>query len=378
MGKRRVLATLALSLLLHAGLLAWLISRPRVEPAGVKPTELVFVEVDLPPPPPPQVEEPPPPAPAPPPALPKVAKAAPLPPPVAVAKAEPVAAPEPPPEEPPSDRPVADSPRMDMPRLEVPRLAPSAGLTLSLDAGFVAEEEPRRGLHAPEISKDLVADLTRSTIGRGKVDRGLVHPYYQTLGKALLKNWDADRSVSAKGLKGFAESTVENTKAWNKIWLDKANEFGKSGTPFELTNNARNKPTNERLLPGQDLQARKEVQKEMAKQFKSSRRAEIKVTQALTGKLLKVELLKPSNDAFVDNQAVVDVRAAAEQLPPPPDEVIKGKTEIISTWEFELVVSITPPVPTFTFEFDEAIGFVDLRLPLDRRIYKKVRLLSVD
>ncbi len=367
-------ATLALSLLVHAGLFAWLISRPRAATPAVKPAELVFVEVDLPPapPPPPKVE-----APAAP--VPKAVKA-PVrrAPPVEVAKAEPVVEPPLPPEEPPSDRPVADAPRLDMPRLDPLKLAPSAGLTLSLDAGFIAEDEPRRGLHAPEISKDLVADLTKATIGRGKVDRGLVHPYYQQLGKVLLKNWDADRSVSQKGLKGFAESTLENTKAWNKIWLDKASDYGKSGTPFELANNARNKPSNERLLPGQDLQARKEVQKEMAKQFKSSRRAEIKVTQALTGKLLKVELLKPSNDAFVDNQAVVDVRAAAEKLPPPPDEVIKGKTEIISTWEFELVVSITPPVPTFTFEFDEAIGFVDVRMPLDRRIYKKVRLLSVD
>ena len=38
----------------------------------------------------------------------------------------------------------------------------------------------------------------------------------------------------------------------------------------------------------------------------------------------------------------------------------------------------TPPIPTFTFEFDEALGFIDARLPLDRRIYKKVRLVSVD
>ncbi len=273
---------------------------------------------------------------------------------------------------------ASDVPRADAPLIDAPRLAlPSLGLTLSLDAGIAAAEEPTR-LHAPDIARDLVADLTRETIGRGKVDRGLVHPYYQQLGKVLLKNWDADRSVATKGLKGFAESTVENTKTWNKIWLEKAAVYGGSGSPFDVPVAGRAKPLSDRLIPGQDLQARKEVQREMAQQFRSTRRAEIRVTQAASGKLLKVELLKPSNDVYVDNQALVDVRAAAEKLPTPPEEAIAGRPTLVSTWEFELVVSITPPVPTFSFEFDEAIGFVDVRLPLDRRIYKKVKLLSVD
>ncbi len=374
MGKRRVLAPLVFSLLLHAAVVAWLLSRPRPVSQGVPPTELVLVEVDLPPPPPLRAPEPvpEPPKPAPPP---KVRPALPKQP--AVAKAEPTQLPAPPEEAPP---PVAsDVPRNDAPRMEAPKLTmPSLGLTMTFDAGVEPTDEERHGLHAPEVSKDLVADLTRETLGRGKVDRGLVHPYYQQLGKALLKNWDADRSVSAKGLKGFAENTIENTKQWNKIWLEKAGAYGGSGSPFDVANTGRNKPLTDRLIPGQDLQARKEIQREMAKQFRMTRKAEIKVTQAASGKLLKVELLKPSNDVFVDNQALVDVRAAAEKLPPPPDEVIAGRPTVISTWEFELVVSISPPVPTFTFEFDEAIGFVDVRLPLDRRIYKKVRLLSVD
>jgi outer membrane biosynthesis protein TonB len=373
--KRRVLAGLLISVLLHAAVLAWLLMRPRPLPTLPAPTELLLVEVNLPPPPPPAPDVPEPPTPVEPPKVRPPRPKAP-----AVAKAEPTEAPEPPPsDEPPPPEVVSDVPRADAPRIDAPRLAmPSLAMTLTLDAGYVPEEQTPGGLHAPEISKDLVADLARKTIGRGKVDRGLVHPYYRQLGKVLLKNWDADRSVSARGLKGFAESTVENTKAFNKIWLEKAQVYGGSGSPFDVESNGRAKPLNDRLVPGQDLQARREVQREMSKQFRSSRRAEIKVTQASDGKLLKVELLKPSNDVFVDNQALIDVRAAAEKLPPPPEEVSAGKPQLISTWVFELVVSITPPVPTFSFEFDEAIGFVDVRLPLDRRIYKKVKLLSVD
>ena len=116
----------------------------------------------------------------------------------------------------------------------------------------------------------------------------------------------------------------------------------------------------------------------MREQFKATRRATIRVTQDPNGKLVKVELVAPSNDSAVDKEAMADVRAAAEKMPPPPAEALEGRTELISTWAFELVVSISPPIPTFTFEFDEALGFIDARLPLDRRIYKKVRLVSVD
>lgn len=366
-GNGRGLLAVGGSLLLHAAAVVWLVSRPHpvAQPGPV--TELVLFEVSLPPPPPPEPTPPPSEQPAP------VRKAE-----RAKAEAKPVvepvaAAPQ------VSDAPTSDVPVADAPRLDVPRLGlPSLGLTMSFDAGVVVAEEEPRGLHAPEISKDLVGDLARETIGRGKVDRGLVHPYYQQLGKALLKTWDADRAVSSAGLKGFAESTVENTKAWNKIWLEKAKVYGGSGSPFDVASSGRAKPLNDRLMPGQDLQARREVAKEMGKQFRSSRRAEIKVTQAADGKLVKVELIKPSNDTNVDHQALVDVRAAAERLPAPPEDALRGRPVLVSLWEFELVISITPPVPTFTFEFDEALGFVDARLPLDRRIYKKVKLLSVD
>lgn len=145
-------------------------------------------------------------------------------------------------------------------------------------------------------------------------------------------------------------------------------------------------PTNRRAavndrvggINGVDLDQRKELQKQMREAFKATRRAVIRVVQDQRGKLTKVELVQPSNDSKVDREALADVRSAAEKLPPPPPEALEGRTSISSLWSFELVVSISPPVPSFTFEFDEALGFIDMRLPLDRRIYKKVRLVSVE
>ena len=72
------------------------------------------------------------------------------------------------------------------------------------------------------------------------------------------------------------------------------------------------------------------------------------------------------------------MRAAASKLPPPPPSGLGIKEPIVSLWEFELIVSISPPVPTVTFEFDEALQFLDVRLPLDRRVYKKVKLVAVE
>lgn len=262
-----------------------------------------------------------------------------------------------------------------------PGLVPTGTFALSLDAGVLPDEEVATGLKAPTRPKDLVGLLAKETLGRGRVDRGLVHPYYTQLGKALVKNWDADR-VAKSGLKGLAEQAGENFKLMNEIWADRASAFAKSGSPIDASalGSNRRAPVNNNIqgISGIDLEARKEMQRQLREQFKATRRATIRVVQDKQGKLLKVELVEPSNDQNVDKEALKDVRAAAEKLPPPPDEALEGKDQLSSLWSFELIVSISPPVPTFTFEFDEALGFIDARLPLDRRIYKKVRLVSVE
>lgn len=371
------LAGFVISLGLHAAAFVAVSRMPERQLRDSSP-RMTMVEVEFPPPPPPVVDEPPkPPEPQKP--VDKPVKRN-----VPVVKQP---SPEPPVEPLQTDRPQQDAPVEPLrpPTIARPSLIPGGSFALALDAGVVEETDEPKGLHAPEISKDLVGDLTRETIGRGKVDRGLVHPYYVQLGKALIKNWDADRAVSKKGLAGYGEQFMQNTKVFNEIWLDKAAQFGATGAPIDapVSNDNASRRTatvtnNIQGIGGVDLEARKEVSRQMREQFKATRRATIRVTQNLEGKLLKVELVAPSNDASVDREAVADVKAAAEKLPPPPEEVLQGKKELISLWAFELVVSISPPIPTFTFEFDEALGFIDARLPLDRRIYKKVRLLSVD
>jgi TonB family protein len=227
----------------------------------------------------------------------------------------------------------------------------------------------------PQSAQRIVDNLTLESLGKGKVERGLVHPYFSQLGKSLLKVWDAERAVSSQGLKGFLEQAQENSKAWNTIWREHAAAYGSSGSPLHpdapLQSN--------RGPPGGDpnLEARRAMRRQMREEFRATRRAIIRVVQDTQGRLLEVTLVSPSNNVQVDKEALKDVRAAAEQLPPPPPEAIAGRETLTSLWQFELIISITPPVPTLSFEFDEALQFVDMRLPLDRRIYKRVRLLSV-
>lgn len=362
------------SALLHGGFLLWLGLRheePWVVPG--KPVELIIVEVVRPPPAPPA-----PPSPAAPPR--------PRPPPMARVNERVEPPPPKPPAEPPpqSDRPVADAPAAPaLQRLPFapPSLVPGSAFALSLDAG-VQDDVPRLGELSTPTPQQLVERTARETIGRGRVDRGLVNPYYSQLGKALVKNWDADRAVKQGGLKGYGEQLVQNTRIWNEVWLGRAEQYAKTGSPLGDEDLApqRRAPVNDRIqgLPGVDLEQRKELQRAMGSQFSATRKATIRVVQDKTGKLLRVELVTPSSDATVDREAMQDVRDAAEKLPPPPDDALEGRQRLSSLWSFELIVSISPPVPTFTFEFDEALKTFDARLPLDRRIYKKVRLVSVE
>ncbi len=369
----------AVSLGLHVAGLVAVVRQPDRQVPTPTGTRISLVEFELPPPAPPppappEVPEPPkPPARQAPPARRQPAPA------TAKVAERPLAA----------DRPQADTPAdapLEAPRPERPTLVPGGAFALALDAGAFADDDAPTGLRAPTVSRDLVGDLTRETIGRGKVDRGLVHPYYTQLGKALIKSWDADRAMNQKGgLAGYGEQFVQNSKLFNEIWLDKAAQFGATGAPIDAPVANDNASRRTALvsngiqgIQGVDLEARKEVSRQMREQFKTTRRATIRVTQDPSGRLIKIELLSPSNDATVDREAMADVRAAAEKLPPPPPEAVDGKQRLVSVWAFELVVSISPPIPTFTFEFDEALGFIDARLPLDRRIYKKVRLVSVD
>ncbi len=270
----------------------------------------------------------------------------------------------------------------DLPTAEAPqgarRLAPLNLLPSTAASDVIVKElpvGPGTSLRAPRVAEDLVGELVSETIGKGKVDRGLVNPYFGELGRALLKVWDPDRAVSRTGLKGLGQQFVENNQLFQRIWAERAAQFGKSGSPLpEGTVIPRDGPEG----PDPNKADKQAMRRYAMEQFKAARRALIKVTQDVRGKLVSVELVAPSNDPMVDREGMADVRTAAEQLPPPPPEAIGRKQQIVSVWQFELIISISPPVPTFSFEFDEALKFVDARMPLDRRLYKRVRLISVD
>ncbi|QSQ13711.1 energy transducer TonB family protein [Myxococcus landrumensis] len=312
-----------------------------------------------------------------------------------------------------SDTPMADAPRhlasdtprlgaMDVPRADVPlaRDAPGSAGSISsseppaprlllaartqgapIHRGTVeTPPPPEQGLSttsAPPTPQALVEDLVAESVGRGKVDRGLVHPYFTQLGKALVSLWDADRSVKEHGLQGYFDMGLERSRAYARVWSERAAQYGASGA-FA----AKHQPEEDRRRPlstvgDSSLRMRRELREKMREEFRSTRRALIRVIQDRHGRLLDVVLVEPSHQLEVDQEALKDVRAAAQKLPPPPPDAVGSRQRIVSLWEFELILSISPPIPVFTFEFDEALGFIDTRLPLDKRIYKRVRLIEV-
>jgi TonB family protein len=183
--------------------------------------------------------------------------------------------------------------------------------------------------------------------------------------------------VKEKGIDGYFASSMERTRTYSKVWLERAEAYGASGAYGNQGTTLEDKRRPMSTTGDMAQQARREMRKKMREEFRATRRATIRVVQDATGQLLDVQLVAPSNDPSVDKEAMKDVRAAAEKLPAPPAEAVVGKDRISSLWQFELIISISPPIPTFTFEFDEALGFIDTRMPLDRRLYKRVRLLEV-
>ncbi len=381
--RRRLPLALLLSLGLHAGLWLWMEARrsPLAEQRtpSPAPATLQFVEVEVAPPSePPKPTPPGPPPPRPPRRPPSTVAQAPQPPPPA--PPPPRTEPAPTPVEPPAITeapPTGDTPRADVPRAEglrpgASRLLPSPSLSWSPDRGV---DVPDAGVPVPSTPEEKVADMLLEGVRRGKVDRGLVHPYFSELGRSLLKHWDAERAVSAKGLQGFLDQTRGNSKEWMRVWSERAAAYANTGSALD----ADTPEAYDRLPPGGDpsLEARRTLRRQMKEQFRATRRAIVRVVQDTEGRLLSVELVTPSNDLQIDREAVADIRAAAARLPVPPPEALQGRTHLVSLWQIELIISISPPVPTLSIEFDAEMKLTDLRMPLDRRLYKRVRLLEV-
>jgi len=230
----------------------------------------------------------------------------------------------------------------------------------------------------PVGSNPLEGWFTDET-GRRRVEAGLAHPYYDDLGKALVSAWDPERALKARAVIGNIEQYGRNALAFGRAWWEMAGDFGRSGAPGVIDGGS------ERMkelvaLPGGPAQAalvQAEVGRQVRRALSKGAVTTVRVTQDAEGRLLSAELVSSSENAAIDRMALADVRAAAGRLPVPPQEVAARRARLVSLWEFELEISISPPIPVVAIEFDEVLGLKDVRLPLDRRVWKKVRLVAV-
>lgn len=216
--------------------------------------------------------------------------------------------------------------------------------------------------------------------GRARVESGVVHPYYGDMGRALLGAWDAKRVVEEGGLLARLAQAGENVAAFGRVWQRSAAGFAAAGEPALVDGGTPRMKELAGLPPGpaRDALVQAEVQRQLRPAYSEGHVTRVRVAQAPDGRILEVELVSPSKDRRLDQAALDDVRAAVEGLPPPPAEVCAGRERLVSLWDLEVEISISPPLPMVAVEFDEVLGVRDVRLPLDRRVWKRVRLVSID
>lgn len=232
----------------------------------------------------------------------------------------------------------------------------------------------------PETPHDALRGLAAEQAGRARVSSGLVHPYFRALGRALLGAWNAERVIERRGISGFLAQAGENVRAFGRVWQRTAEGFATTGAPALVDGGSERMKELSGLPPGpaRDSLVAAETRRQLRPAFSEGHVTLVRVTQAPDGRLLTVELLSPSSDPEVDRAAVADVRAAARHLPAPPADARGTRETLVSTWELELEISITPPLPLVEVELDEVLGLGDVRLPLDRRIWKRVRLVALN
>ena len=215
---------------------------------------------------------------------------------------------------------------------------------------------------------------------RGRVASGLADPFFLDLGRALLGVWEPDKVVTGRGLSGYVAQLGAGLIDFAATYADQAGRYGKSGSPFAPG-----------AVPGgiaglaavpegitTSVSDQAAVGRALADQSRTRHAALLRVVQRADGRLVSVEVVRPSDDSSVDAQALRYLRQAADAIPAPTPGALAGRPTVASIWEFSLVVSISPPLPMIAVQFDEVLGLVDARVPLDRRLFKLVRLVAVE
>ena len=259
-------------------------------------------------------------------------------------------------------------------------IAPGPATKPDLHARPPRPDPPRTetaGSTPPRV--DPLAAFAEELASRARVEDGLVHPYYREVGRALLRGWNVERAVRQRGLSGYLAQAGDNTRTYLSVWQRMAEGFARTGSPAVVDGGS---PRMKELSglpagPARDALVQTEIRRQLRPALSEGHSAIVRVTQAADGSLISVVLVSPSRDADVDRAAIEDVRAAARMLPKPPADAFGGRDRLVSLWELELEVSITPPLPIVGVEFDEVRGITDLRVPLDRRIWKRVRLVAL-
>jgi TonB-like protein len=232
---------------------------------------------------------------------------------------------------------------------------------------------PGSGIHAPRIPKDLVGETVAEAQGKHRAELGIVDPYFRQVAKALEGNWHADqRDPPPQTLAETVRDFGTALQRFKDVWLEGADRYGKTGNPlpqgvgeaFDHSVLADASDHMKQVIGYQTL---------MSAGFTSVRRAVLRVVQDDAGKIVLVELVEPSQDRDMDRQALADVRAAAEKLPPPPASLLGRKSQLSSFWTFEIKLRVIPPSTGIAFEFDEK--GVEPLVPFGHQVKKTVRLL---
>jgi hypothetical protein len=190
-------------------------------------------------------------------------------------------------------------------------------------------------------------------------------------------------------MKGFLEELGrglrEGTRDFARAYAAQADEYGRTGTVSGSDEPAG--PDGRLEIP---MHAPLGSSAQLPGMWTNTRVALVRLTQDPHGHLLHVELVQPSIDPSMDAEILRELRLGQMTLPVPPSDGQGIHDPIRSIWAFQLVVSIAPPLPNAiggTFDLDalfdkktreENGGVIDVRLPLSRRIYKHVELISVE
>ncbi len=277
---------------------------------------------------------------------------------------------------PPPPRAAGGSEIPREPRLARPDLSVRPGRVLPPDAPPPAAEVRRRApLEGPER---LRASLLREQ-ERVRIERGLADPYYGELGRALLRAWEPERAAAGDLGRRLAR-LGDDARLFARQYARRAARYGATGSPLDPDRPAPRAPETYGVKEGptRDLLANLEVTRALRDEVESLGRTVVRVVQGPDGRLLSAEIASRSLDPALDAEVLRDVRALAERLPRPPARVAAGRDRIVSEWEMELLVSVAPTLAELAFTFDEVLLAGELRLPLGRRVVKRVRLLSVE